>query len=335
MSSIKLVSEEFTSKFVTGPDVQQLINEHTEFVTGPRLKEFLNASNYVTGPEVEHTIDSCSKFVTGPELETKQDKLIAGDNISISTDNVISASTGKMQPCEQVIYDIFPCGKSFRPLATSWFPIDLEINLNCSFPYNGWMKLTHIIIPRLKVDRSGYYVGYAKNYKEAQTLRDFYAVTSKPCNIENDGENTFIYNVECVVGGELYTFGDLPVGPTDGEIWTGWLNSSKPITSTKIAYYTKSTGEDGEDIYTYVDDVPAYCSQPVEEPFPIFVANDDVYSTNPSFNPDAQYVQAKAPTFLIRPRMYPNYYVAVGIRHVFKPNLNWPADHKVATPPAE
>lgn len=71
--------------------------------------------------------------------------------------------------------------------------------------------------------------------------------------------------------------------------------------------------------------------------FPIFQVDDeaDIWSTSPNFNPDGEYAQSKFPTILIRPHISPNYYVAVGLRHIFHPDLDWPADHKVATPPTE
>lgn len=244
----------------------------------------------------------------------------------------------KMQPCDQVIYDIFPC-KNFKTFAPAPYPINLEYNLFCGFPFKGTMELTHIIVPRLLVDRSGYYIGYSKSkvtdgYKQDHKLNDFWAVTTKPCNIENESENTYIYNVECHA--RFCTFGDIPVGPEYAG-WTGWLDSNKPSYASRVAYYNKSIDENGEDVYTYEADVPAYAVGTMADAFPLFQVDDEaaVWSTSPNFNPDGQYAQSKLPSILIRPSMYPGYCVAVGLRHVFHPDLDWPKDHKVATPPTE
>ena len=206
-------------------------------------------------------------------------------------------SSTNWQPCDQVIYDIIPCNSSFSSLCTiggkpSPYPIDLEINVNQKFPIKGFIELTHIIVPRLQIDRSGYYIGYSTkgtNYKQDHKLKDFWAVTSNPCNIENDGESTYIYNVECKKGQEFIgAYGC--VDPNYG--WSGWLNSSKPNFSARIAYYSKSTDENGEDIYVYEADVPAYSAMPSEEPFPLFVGDSSqAWSNNPNFDPASEYMR--------------------------------------------
>lgn len=308
MNDITLVSKEYTeSVFVTGPELDSKLSP-------------LASKEYV------------SEFISGPLL-LKQDKLTAGDNIKIEN-NVISATGGgsstNWQPCDQVIWDIIPAIEPLQTITTAPFPFDLQANVYTGFPVAGRMEITHIIVPRLSIDKSGYYIGYSKKsavdaYKENHKMEDFWAVTSKPCNIENDGESTYIYNVECKVN-NTGILGDISddFGP-DGA-WTGWLDASKPSFNTKIAYYSKTTDENGEEIYVYEGDVP-------QQPFPFY--NGDrtkAWSNNPHFNPEYPVISG---TIMLRSNLYPNNDIACGFRFVFHPDLSWPKDHPVATKPTE
>lgn len=331
---ITLVSKEYATNELTGKGEFTTLEGRVGVAEG----DINSATQRVA--TVEGDLDTVKTRV-GTVESGKQDKLTAGENIKIEN-NVISATGGSsnengLQPGDQVIYDIIPCDSTFTPITPlpSPYPLNLEINVNQKFPIKGFIELTHIIVPRLKVDRSGYYIGYSAkgtNYKQDHKLKDFWAVTSKPCNIENDGESTYIYNVECKKGQEFIgEFGR--VDPNYG--WSGWLDSSKVNYSAKIAYYSKSTDENGEDIYVYEADVPAYSTMPSEEPFPIYRGDSSqAWSNNPNFDPESQYIM-NGMTVQIRPRMYSQYDVACGLKFIFHPDLDWPADHKVATPPTE
>lgn len=280
-----------------------------------------------------------SVFVTGPQLSDaialKQNKLKAGENITISADNTISATGGDSS--EQPIYDIY----KYNQDTTAPNNLKCSINVNTKFPTKGTLILTHIVIPWFYVsEKNNVYIGYSKKstYKEQHKRDDFFCVSVNPYLNDTEEDLKQIYNVECYLNYDLIK--DFPCGP-DG-VWTGWIDFHTPNNNIRLAQYAMKIDENGDEIYTYVSDMPPYPGGKLMPPSyaPIFpqttpteFTTADIWSTNPAFdpaNPDSENMTAK-----IRPNSFPTMNLCCGLKFVFKPDLNWPKDHPVFTPPAE
>lgn len=280
----------------------------------------------------EDTLKLASVDYVGKLLKGKQDKLTAGNNITIEN-NVISASSSGGSS-KRYYYDVLstqPSSLKLMSRVPGLVNINLEINCNYAFPEEGEIHVTHIMVPTLTTTRDNVYIGYAYDstaYKGPAPKSSFWLMTSQPLTLP-EGETSKTYtDVECdFFGGVSNGYTTWPVQPLKpGESitdrWTGWLDSEKPVYTKKIAYYTKSI-VDGVEMFTWVADYG--------DPAPFYSANEGEYekwSNNPQF---AEYIEKTGypmVQMMVRGSMYPNTPLIFGVRYEFTPTgAEWPKKH--------
>ena len=273
-------------------------------------------------------------------LEGKQDKLTAGNNITIEN-NVISASSSGGSS-KRYYYDVLSTQpSSLKPMSNvpgGFIAINLQINYNYAFPEEGEIHVTHIMVPALTTTRDNVYIGYASSsaaYKGPAPKSSFWLMTSQPLTLP-EGETSKTYtDVECdFFGGVSNGYTTWPVQPIKpGEpSWTGWQDSEKPGPTKKIAYYTKSI-VDGVEMFTWVADYEGVA--------PIYSANEGEYekwSNNPQFAEYIEETDYSMVQMMVRGSMYPRVPLIFGVRYEFTPiGAEWPKKHTCTSfiPPNE
>lgn len=260
-------------------------------------------------------------FAVKPDLELKQDKLTAGENITITEDNVISATGGGSVTPESIneLFDTYATweyaglmsrmtlyydGNICRTLPSSSpipqpYTSNWEINECADFPENGFFIPMEIMLPKIVTGKDNVYVGLVpQNAKIGDTFKSLPIITHKP--LETAGEH---FNVPFV----YFNCNDETVGKYAGpnEGWTGWLDSMKESTYPAAQLVKKTV--DGEEVYEYTGKVSP---QSILSPF-----RSDGFDLEKSSCPTGFHIK-------IRARMYPNVPVQMSYRYAYAPYEN-------------
>lgn len=255
-------------------------------------------------------------FPTKPELELKQDKLTAGDNITITEDNVISARGGGSVTPESIneLFDAYATweyarlmsrmtlyydGNICRTLPASMpapYTINWEVNECASFPENGFFIPMEIMVPKIVTTEDNVYVGLVpQNAKIGDTFKKLHIITHKPIEIAGEHFNVpFVY----------YNCNDESVGKYAGpnKGWTGWLDSTRESLMPPAQLVKKIL--DGEEVYEYTGKISQESS--------LWPLRSDGLDLEKSSGPGGFHI-------MMRGHMYPNVPVQMSYRYAYAP----------------
>lgn len=278
------------------------------------------------------TRDYCEKnFAAKQELGLKQDKLTAGDNITITEDNVISATGGGSSVTPESINELFDTYATWEyarlmsrmtlyydgnicrtlPNPTPYptpFTINWEINECAYFPENGFFIPMEIMVPKIVTTEDNVYVGLVpQNAKIGDTFKSLSIITHKP--LETAGEHfnvSFVYfNCNDEVIGKY-------AGP--GDDWTGWLDSMKEG-NYPPAQLVKKTVDD-EEVYEYIGKISTQSTL-----MPLRSDGLDLQkTTGPTGSP--RIIGIDGFHMVLRGHMYPNVPVQMSYRYAYAPYEN-------------
>lgn len=336
---ITLVSQEYADKMFLSAERAQQTYAEIGVVTNLESKVTKAESDIVAlGTDAATTkgrVDTIEGNVASIENDVtsvktgKQDKLTAGDNITITADNVISASGGS-EITPQAIQNIFstyatetyldtmanmtiyydaniarslPSGQT--PYTTNW-----EINECCYFPEKGYFIPMEAMVPKIVTTEDNVYVGVVRSAKAGDIFDSLFIVTHKP--IETKGT---YFNVSFVYANCKDNSIGSHAGPCEsGYCWTGWLDSSKDWI---VGQFRKKTVDDKE-VYEFISSVSKDSTL-----IPYATQGLDLQKTSgPTGCP--QIIGIDGFHIVTRAQMYPNVPVQMSYRYAFAPYHNKP-----------